>query len=493
MTKRNTPPTSGVASGASRRDFIKGAAAAGVGFWVLGRTTWAEEVTKATSPNEKVNVASIGVGGKGDSDSDHAGKYGNLVAICDVDEGSLNKKAEKFPKAKKFTDYRKMLDAMGKEIEAVTVSTPDHQHFHATQLFIGAGKHCYTQKPMTHDVWEARQLRELANKHKVATQMGNQGTAGDGFRKGVEVIRSGALGDIKEVHVWTNRPIWPQAPKVTARPSKEDPVPSTLHWDEWLGTAPTRPYVKGVYHAFNWRGWWDFGTGALGDMGCHTANLPFMALKLEYPTSFRGESEDLNPETYPGWARVNYEFPARGSMPPVKVVWYEGRKDGKLVHPPEDLQEKVLPEYKKILAERAEKEKKKFDPEKSIALNNSGSLVVGTKGILYSPHDYGEEWVLLPVEQYKGHKDPEKTLARNGKGDDGQKIEWLAACKGGPAAFSNFNYAGLLTEFILLGNVAIKHAGQKLEWDGPGMKVTNVAAANKLLRREYRKGWEVNV
>jgi len=462
----------------NRRDFLKGSAAAGVGFWVAGRTSWAAEVTQARSPNEKVNVASIGVGGKGDSDSEHVAKFGNLVAICDVDEERLDKKGEKHPKAKKFTDFRKMFDAMGKEIDAVTISTPDHTHAVATMMAIKAGKGVYTQKPLTHDIWEARQLRMAAKEHKVASQMGNQGTALSKLREAVEVVQAGMIGPVKEVHIWTNRPIWPQSPGITKRPDREDPVPKTLHWDEWLGTAPYRPYAGNrTYHDFNWRGWWDFGTGALGDMGCHTANMPFMALKLQYPTSIRGESEELNHETYPGWAHVTFKFPARSDMPPVDVHWYEGKKDGKLVHPPEELVQKVLKD------------------SGARQLQASGSILVGEKGIMYSPSDYAERWSLLPKEQFEDYKAPPQVLPRHegNNNDENQKIEWLAAVKGGPAALSNFDYAGLLAEFILLGNVAIREGGRELKWDGPNLKFTNDSTANKWLKREYRKPWSLDM
>ena len=238
-----------------------------------------------------------------------SGNHANIIAICDIDDDRLDKKIEKFKKAdrfpdvQRFNDYRKMYDAVGSKIDAVTVSTPDHNHAAAAMLAIKLGKGVYCQKPMTHTVYETRQLQIAAREHKVATQLGNQGTASSELRRGVEVIRAGALGAVTEVHVWTNRPVWPQAPKIMARPDHEDPVPATIHWDEWIGPAPMRPYVgKRTYHDFNWRGWWDFGTGALGDMGCHTANMPFMALKLGYPSSVVAECGDLNPETYPSWA-----------------------------------------------------------------------------------------------------------------------------------------------------------------------------------------------
>jgi predicted dehydrogenase len=463
----------------NRRDFLKGAAATAVaGYWVSGTQTWAD-VVASKSPNEKVNFASIGIGGKGDSDSEHVAKRGNLVAICDVDTKRLEAKNKKHPNAKAFTDFREMLDKMGKEIDAVTISTPDHTHAVATMAAIKLGKHVYTQKPMTHDVWEARQLQLAAKSAKVATQMGNQGTASSKLREGVDLIRAGVLGEIAHVHIWTNRPVWPQSPSITARPAQV-PVPDYLKWDLWLGPAADRPYGEKFYHPFNWRGWWDFGTGALGDMGCHTANLPFMALKLGAPTSLVGSSEELNPETYPAWGKVDYEFPAREGFGPTKVTWYEGKKDGKLVHPPEALATKVL--------ELAGVKGKGGQPPK---LNNSGCIIEGSKGMLYSPHDYGGDWVLLPKEQFTSYK-ANPVLPKNPEGgDQGQKDEWIAAIKGGPAALSNFDYAGPLTEFILLGNIAILAKGKKLEWDGPNMKFTNAPEFDKHLKREYRAGWSI--
>src|SRR5688572_7152192 len=329
----------------NRRDFLKGTAATtlaglGAGYWVNGRRTWAAEVD-SKSANEKLGIASIGVGGKGEGDCNQAAKHGNLVAICDIDEQRLGKKGEKYPKAKKYTDWRKMMDEMGKQIDAVTISTPDHTHAVATMRAIKEGKHVYTQKPLTHTVMEARKLREAANQYKISSQMGNQGSAENGLRRAVEIVQAGGIGDVKEVHVWTNRPVWPQSPKIKERPAPEE-VPSHVNWNAWIGPRQPRPYSGKFYHPFNWRGWWDFGTGALGDMACHTANLPFRALKLGYPTSVSAESEELNPETYPAWARVNFDFPAREGMPPVRFTWYEGRKDNVLVLPPKELVDKVL-------------------------------------------------------------------------------------------------------------------------------------------------------
>jgi predicted dehydrogenase len=469
----------------NRRDFLKQTTLAGVGFWVAGGVTRADK----KSPNDKINIACIGVEGKGSSDTDQAGAYGNIVALCDIDEDRLNRKATKFPMAKKYFDFRKMLDEMGKGIDAVTVSTADHTHAVASIMAMKMGKHVYCQKPLTHTVFEARKMRDVAKEMKVATQMGNQGSASDGLRRAVELIQGGIIGKVTEVHVWTNRPVWPQAPKVMARPAKSDPVPPALHWDEWLGPAPFRPYVGNrTYHDFNWRGWWDFGTGALGDMACHTANLPFRALKLGHPTSVVAEAGDVNPETYPSWATVHFEFPVRDDMPPVKFIWYEGHRNGKTVVPPGDVlrwqrqgNDGIAIYYQ---------DGKYFAPNRRGKIENvtSGCFLVGETGFLFSPDDYGERSFILReagIEEVKGK--PEK-LPSNGGGDPGMKAEWLKAIQGGPAAYSNFDFAAMLTETILLGNVAIK-AGKRLEWDGPSLKFTNDSSANQYLHYEYRKGW----
>ncbi len=460
-----------------RREFLKQSAAASLGLMAANGFSLGADTT---SPNERLNIACIGVGGKGSSDTDDAGRFGTIVALCDVDETFLEKKAEKFPKAKKYADFRKMFDDMGKDIDAVVVSTPDHTHAPAAAQAMRMGKHVYCQKPLTHSVHEARVLRELAAKHKVCTQMGNQGTTENALREAAEVVQAGGIGGVTEVHIWTNRPVWPQAPGITARPKEEQPVPAYLNWDCFLGPAPMRPFHhganakshRGTYHDFNWRGWLDFGTGALGDMGCHTANMPFMALKLGYPTTVEAESGELNKETYPAWAKATYTFPARGDMPACKVTWYEGRKDGVLVHPPKELLAKVLREGEKLAG--------------------SGSILVGDKGIIFSPQDYGQSYRLLPEKEFADYKKPTPTLPRNGKGDTGQKEEWVKAIKEGKPqiALSNFGYAGLLTEFILLGNVAML-SGKKLEWDGANCKATNCPEAAQLVKREYRKGWEL--
>jgi len=463
----------------NRRQFIQQTGLAGIGFWVAGGIALGAK----KAANEKLNIACIGVGGKGSSDVDGAAKVGNIVALCDIDDHPLDSKAKSHPKAKKYHDYRKMFDEMGKSIDAVTVSTPDHTHAPASMMAIKLGKHVYTQKPLTHTVYEARQLREAAKKYKVCTQMGNQGSAENGLREAVEVVQSGAIGPVREVHVWTNRPIWPQGTDAilrvdAARKAAYDALhgktpsdlsfgkaPPNVHWDLFLGPAPKRPYAP-IYHPFSWRGWWDYGTGALGDMACHTANMAFRALKLGYPTSVQADNGDINPETYPMWATITFDFPARGDMPPCKLVWYEGLKDRKKNLPSKELLHGQNPP-------------------------DSGSLLVGDKGTLYSPNDYGAAYVLLPKKNFEGFKKPDPTLPRNGRGDDGMKEEWARAIMDNnpTIAYSNFDYAGLLTETILLGNVAMRAGKKKLEWDGEHLKFTNSPETDKLLHFEYREGW----
>lgn len=441
----------------NRRTFLGASAASTFGFMFLP--------SRVFGANSRLRFAGIGVGGKGSGDIDQASKHGDVVALCDCDDNSLNEKLKKFPNAKPFNDFREMFDKMTGQIDAVTVSTPDNCHAVAASAAIRRGMHVYVQKPLAHDVAECRWLLDLSREHKVTTQMGNQGTASDMLRRGVEVIRAGALGDVLEVHVWTNRPVWPQSPEIKARPTDTPPIPSNIHWEQFLGPAPYRPYNP-AYHPFKWRGWWDFGTGALGDMGCHTANMPFMALNLKYPKTITALHEPLNKETYPAWASVEYLFPAQGAKPSVRFMWYEGHfPDGRKVLPPVDL----------------------FMGQKP---SDSGSLIVGTKGTMYSPHDYGGRWMLLPEKQYEAYEGPKPWLPRNGKEDQGQKDEWVAGILGGAKPMANFEYASLLAETILLGNVAIR-AGGLLEWDGPNLRFKNRPEANQLLRREYRPGWIV--
>ena len=314
-----------MASRSSRRDFMKTTAATGIGFWVAAGLH-AEETQ---SPNEAIAMASIGIGGKGSSDSKDAGKFGRMVAICDVDEKRLNAKgSNEFPQAKRYTDYRKMLEEIGDKIDAVTVSTPDHNHAAASLMAMRMGKHCFCQKPLTRTIYETRLMAQVAKEKKLATQMGNQGTALSSLRKAAAVIKNGTLGAVKEVHVWTNRPVWPQG---SPRP-EEAKCPAGLNWDEWIGPAPMRPYARGVYHPFAWRGWWDFGCGALGDMACHTMNMPYMALDLRDPISARAETTGHDKDYFPSKSIIVYEFAATASRPALNFFWYDG---GNL--PPEDM------------------------------------------------------------------------------------------------------------------------------------------------------------
>lgn len=456
-----------------RRRFLQSAAAAGVGFWVAGGVRAEDRQEKKL---EKINLACIGVGGKGSSDADHAAEIGDVVAICDVDSDFLDRKGSqgKFKKAQKFADFREMLEKLGDKIDAVTISTPDHTHAVASMMAMKAGKHVYCQKPLTRTVAEARALREAAAKFKVCTQMGNQGCALDNFRTSVELLRSGALGTVKEVHVWTNRPVWPQSPAITSRPP-EDPVPKYLAWDLWLGPAPMRPYAhgknkgkRGHYHDFNWRGWWDFGTGALGDMACHTANMPYMGLELGLPTAIQAENEKLNEETYPGWAKIEFDFPAKGKRAALKFFWYEGKKDGQRVLPAKELFQGETP-------------------------SGSASLIVAEKATLYSPDDYGQQRKVLGKNAKEIEMPKDKLFKRRGGNNDlEQKKEWAEAIKAGDPtlALSNFSYAAMLTEAILLGNAAMQ-AGKKLEYDGEKGRFTNASDCDKFLTREYRTGWKL--
>jgi predicted dehydrogenase len=432
---------------------------------------------------DKLRVAGIGVGGKGHGDIEQAGNLMDVVAICDVDEtkGHLGWAAEKWPQAQKFTDYRKIFDdsTLLKNVDAFTVSTPDHNHAQASILAMRNGKHVYCQKPLTHDVYEAHLMRAEAKKNKVCTQMGNQGTAANGLRRAVELVRSGVLGDVTEVHVWTNRPgtYWKQAPDVTDKnPPKPAEQPKTVNWDAFLGPAPERPYAGGI-HPFAWRGYWDFGTGAIGDMACHTANMAFMGLKLAHPEKMSAEAGDVNTLTAPSHAHVTMNFPARDKLVPLTLHWYEGKKDGKKVTPPEELVQKAI-----ALDTNA---------KRKVKLVDSGSILVGSKGIAYSPDDYGAEVFFSTGENTNGGSKLE-TFASNNKGDQGQKDEWVAAIKANKPelALSNFDYAGLLTAAFLLGNVAIR-SGKAFTWDGEACVAKDCPEAMPFVRRQYRAGWDL--
>ena len=447
----------------TRRDFLRQAAFAGAAGSALGGGGGGSAFGFQAPAESKVRFACIGVGGKGQSDTEDAGRYGEIVALCDVDEKKLDAMAAKFPKAKKYTDYRRMLEEVGNQIDAVTVSTPDHTHAPAGAMAMRMGKHAFIQKPLTWSVEEARILRAIAAEKKLCTQMGNQGTAADGFRRGVEVIRSGTLGAVKEIHVWTNRPIWPQG---IGRPKEVKGIPNEIHWYEWLGSASERPYSP-AYHPFGWRGWLDFGTGALGDMACHTINVAAMALQLFEPETVEvvDTSGIVDRETYPSWSIIKTHFGQRGARGPIDLVWYDGG-------------DKLPKEKQSEIAEKLYGEK----------MAKSGLLIVGEKGSFYSTNDYGAEHVLLPKEQFKDVK-VESALPHS-PGHFQEFVEAIKA-KDPTKALSNFEYAGQLTETVLLGVVALKLGG-KIEWDPAAMKVKNKPEADQFLKRQYRQGFSVH-
>ena len=436
----------------SRRRFMKGIAATAATVMILPRHVLA-------GPNDKLNVACIGCGGKGDSDVKSLSGE-NIVALCDVDDKPLEKQAKNHPSAKKYKDFRKMLDEMDKEIDAVTVSTPDFTHFPAAMAAIERGKHVFVQKPLTHNIWEVRRLAEAVRDKKVASQMGIQGHANDGARLLNEWLAAGVIGNVTEIQYCTNRPVWPQG---IDRPTEVQQVPATLDWDLWQTVAQERPYNK-AYCPFAWRGWWDYGCGALGDIGCHAMDAAFGALDLRNPISVEAVNADMHAETPPNYCTITYQFPARGALPPVKVVWQDGwGKKGA----PEGPRPKDLEPDKKL-------------PKETYA------ILYGEKGTLMHDFYCGQVWMIPDAKQKEAGLDKiPKSLPRS----PGHMQEFIAACKGGKPAGANFEYAAALTEMVLLGNLAVR-TGQKIEWDSKNMKVTNLADANKYLRREPRKGWD---
>jgi predicted dehydrogenase len=454
--KKNTRQQS---SKISRRDFMGGAAAA-MAFTIVPSHVLAQP------PSEKLNVAGIGVGGMGGNNINACAAAGaNIVALCDVDWDYAANIFKKYPKAKAYKDFREMLDNE-KSIEAVVVATPDHLHTATAMAAMRRGKHVYVQKPLTRLVSEARAMTEAARKYKVVTQMGNQGHSGNGVRDICEWIWAGVIGEVTEVHAWTNRPVWPQG---IDRPEGEDPIPDTLDWDLWIGPAPMRPY-KGnrTYCPFTWRGWWDFGGGALADMACHVLDPVFWALKLKYPTSVEASCTPVNDETFPLASIVHYEFPERGlGFPAVKVHWYDG---GLKPERPAELEE-----------------------GRPIDQASSNVLFMGTKGVLRCG-EYGDSPRLLPLSRHREflRNKPPQTLERIKTSHEGN---WIEACKTGGQATSNFDYAGPLTEMVTMGNLAIRpeNVGKKLEWDGEKMRVTNENKANDYVQMHYRKGWSLEM
>lgn len=414
-------------------------------------------------PGEQVRVAGIGAGGMGGGDiATHAKNGAAIVALCDVDEARGAGSFSAFPKAKRYKDFRELIDKEAKNIDAVTVGTPDHIHAVAAMAAIRAGKHVYCQKPLTHTIFECRELTKAAKSAGVATQMGNQGHASEGSRLTNEWIAAGIIGDVREVHCWSDRAglLWKQG---IGRPTDTPPVPKTLDWDLWLGPIAERPYHP-AYCPHNWRGWRDFGTGALGDMGCHIIDHPVWALKLGTPIAVEatatldGSQIDNKPnwETFPIAAMITYEFPARDKLPPVKMTWYDGG-----LMPPTPAE---MPAGKK--------------------LPGNGVLYVGDKGKMFHG-SHGGMPELLPGSLMEAARAVPKTTVRS----IGHYEEWLAACKGGPTPVSHFQYAGPMTETVLLGVLALRAPGQRLEWDSENLKVKNAPELNQHVHVEYRKGW----
>lgn len=462
----------------SRRSFVRNSALAAAGFFIVPRHVLGKGYT---APSDKLNIAGIGVGGKAEVNLPYAWNKGaeNIVALCDVDDRMAVKARKLWPNAPYYRDYREMLDKEHKNIDAVIITTPDHMHAVQALASMQLGKHVYVEKPLTHDIYEARILTEAARKYKVVTQMGNQGSSGNDTRLVETWIQEGVIGDVHTVHVWTNRPTWPQG---IATPKGKFDVPKEVDWDLWLGTAPYRDFNP-TYLPAIWRGWVDFGTGSLGDMGCHFIDVPFRALKLGYPTAVECSvtrtytgffQEVFYTDSYPLSSKIHIQFPQRGKMVPVEMIWYDGGILPK--RPPELLPDEQLGEW------------------------DGGILFEGTKGKLMAGL-FGRKPTLLPTKRMAEVSLPAAKQAFVPGGSEGHQKQWTDACKKGYGAFtsSNFDIAGPLTETVLMGNLAVRSffhkegngfPGRKqLLWDGLNMKITNFEPANRYVKREYRQGW----
>lgn len=471
------------------------------------------------SPNEKLNFAAIGSGGQGEGNISAAAPTENIVALCDVDDNRAASTFKRFPDAPKYRDFRKMLDKEGKNIDAVIVATPDHMHATAAMWCMERGKSVYVQKPLVRTIWEARQLRAAAAKYRVATQMGNQGYSNEGTRQCAEMIWNGDIGNVTEVHAWSDRPMWPQG--LTEIP-KEDPIPSTLDWDLWLGVAEKRPFTAGgatkpdpnggfFYQPFNWRGFYDFGCGALGDMACHILGAPNMALHLSKRKVVGVEcvkKEGVSPFMFPKASVIRFDFAPYGNMPALKIFWYDGLKkspdiagvpEGEWIGDPPYAPRPAGsapggPHPARPTGNDFRSPGRVFSWDEFQALKTAttplryptpdGSLFVGDKGML-TTGTYGEMTRLLPVEKMKDYHMPAPLLTRS----PGHMRDFIRACKGGDPACSNFEVSSPFVEWMLLGVIALRHEG-KLEYDPDKMRITNNKEANKLLKPTFRKGWE---
>lgn len=450
----------------TRRHFM-GAAAAVAAFTYVPKRVLGQ--AGGSNANNKLNIAGIGVGGRGASDIDGVSSE-NIVALCDVDLNRAGGTFRKHPNAKVYRDFRVMLEKEAKNIDAVVIGAPDHIHAPAAIMAMKMGKHVYCEKPMAHSIFEARRMTEVAKETGVVTQMGNQGHAGEGLRLYREFIDDGAIGTVREVHVWSDRagtaerPWWPQG---IGRPTETAPVPESLDWDLWLGPAKWRPFAKfpngrggeATYVPFNWRGWWDFGCGALGDMAVHNADPAFFALDLDAPTAVEAETSGVNDETLPIWNIIRFEFPARGNRPGIKMTWYDG---GKLPPRPDDLEE-------------------------GRRMGGNGILFIGDRGKLMGGSHAGVPR-LIPEARMKEYGKPPKTLPRS----PGHHQEWIDACKAGKPedAKSGFWYAGPFTESLLVGNLAVR-LQKRVEWDAATMRSPNCPEADNYITKFYRAGYTV--
>ena len=432
----------------TRREMLRTATVAASVWTATGSLARAQ----ADSPNEKLNIAGIGVGGRGAGDV-NGSAHENIVALCDVDEKRAAQTFQRYPKARQFKDFRKMLDEIHNQIDAVVIGTPDHTHAPAGVMAMKLGKHCYCEKPLTHSVYEARVMAEVARENKLVTQLGTQIHAGTNYRRVVELVQSGAVGSVREVHVWLGAnfggPPKPTDMSQPDAPTDTPPVPETLDWDLWLGPAAYRPYHP-AYAPFSWRYWWNFANGQLGDFFCHYCDLAFWALKLRHPTIVEAEGP-VHPESAARWTIARQEFPARGDLPPVTLNWYNGGP---------------YPAFAK---------------ERGLSQWRSAVLFIGSDGMLIS--DYGKH-KLLPEEQFADFKRPEPFIPNS----IGHHREWTEACKTGGPTTCNFDYSGALTEAALLCNVALR-TGKKLNWDAKNLKAIGCPEADAFIQREYRKGW----
>jgi predicted dehydrogenase len=423
----------------SRRRMMFDSSLAGAGVWMSS----ANSAQASTSPNEKLNIALIGAGGRGAANL--AGVSGeNIVALCDVDGRRAKASFDRYSSVPKYHDFRRMLDEMDKQIDAVVISTPNHIHAPASSMAMRMGKHCYCEKPLTHSVAEARTIARIAAEQKVATQMGTQIHASGNYRRVVELIRSGAIGSVSDVHIRLAG-----GGDAGQRPRETPPIPSELKWDLWLGPAPPRPYHP-CYVPHDWHYWWDFGGGAIGNMGCHYLDLAFWVLDLRYPTAIEADGPAVHPESTPLPLTVRWEFPARGDSPPVTLTWDHGRKR------PEFWQQHSVPDW-------------------------AWGVFVGSEGMLLASYSQHALW---PDERFADFRPPEPTILDS----IGHHGEWIEACKAGGVTTCNFDYSGAVTESVLLGNVAYR-CGKRIDWDAANLRIPNAPEAEQLLSREYRAGW----